>query len=45
LGITAVPTFRVDQQAIVGAQPYEVLEQFLIKCDVKKREFWDTDEN
>jgi predicted DsbA family dithiol-disulfide isomerase len=37
LGITAVPTFMVDQQAIVGAQPYEVLEQFLIKCDVKKR--------
>jgi predicted DsbA family dithiol-disulfide isomerase len=37
LGITGVPTFVIGQQAIVGAQPYEVLEPFLIKCDVKKR--------
>jgi predicted DsbA family dithiol-disulfide isomerase len=37
LGITGVPTFVIGQQAIVGAQPYEVLEQFLIKCGVKKR--------
>ncbi len=29
MGVTAVPTFIVNQQAIVGAQPYEVLEQFL----------------
>ncbi len=29
LGITAVPTFVVDRHAIVGAQPYEVLEEFL----------------
>ncbi len=29
LGITAVPTFVVDHQAIIGFQPYEVLEQFL----------------
>jgi predicted DsbA family dithiol-disulfide isomerase len=37
LGITGVPTFVIDQQAIVGAQPYEVLEQFLMNCGVKKR--------
>ncbi len=37
LGITAVPTFVVDHQAVVGFQPYEVLEQFLITCGVKKR--------
>jgi predicted DsbA family dithiol-disulfide isomerase len=37
LGITAVPTFMIDHQAIVGAQPYEVLEQFLRNCSVKKR--------
>jgi len=37
LGITAVPTFVVNHQRIVGAQPYEVLEQFLKTCGVKKR--------
>jgi predicted DsbA family dithiol-disulfide isomerase len=37
MGITAVPTFVVDQQAVVGAQPYEVLEQFLRENHVKKR--------
>jgi predicted DsbA family dithiol-disulfide isomerase len=37
LEITGVPTFLIDHQAIVGAQPYEVLEQFLINCGVKKR--------
>ena len=37
LRITGVPTFMIGQQAIVGAQPYEVLEQFLIDCGVKKR--------
>jgi predicted DsbA family dithiol-disulfide isomerase len=36
-GITAVPTFVVDGHAIVGAQPYEVLEQFLKNNGVKKR--------
>jgi predicted DsbA family dithiol-disulfide isomerase len=36
LRITGVPTFMIGQQAIVGAQPYEVLEQFLINCGVKK---------
>ena len=36
-GITAVPTFVADHQAVVGFQPYEILEQFLKTCGVKKR--------
>jgi len=30
LGITAVPTFVIDGQGVVGAQPYEVLEQLVL---------------
>jgi predicted DsbA family dithiol-disulfide isomerase len=37
LGVTAVPTFVMDRQSVVGAQPYEVLEQFLKSCGAKKR--------
>ena len=37
LGITAVPTFVIDHHAVVGAQPYETLEQFLKNNGVKKR--------
>ena len=37
LGITAVPTFVIDHHAVVGAQPFEVLEQFLKNNGVKKR--------
>jgi predicted DsbA family dithiol-disulfide isomerase len=37
MGITAVPTFMIDKQTVVGAQPYEVLEQFLKANGVKKR--------
>ena len=37
MGITAVPTFVIDRQTVVGAQPYEVLEQFLKASGVKKR--------
>ena len=29
LGITAVPTFIVGSQTLVGAQPYNVLEKFM----------------
>ncbi len=29
LGVTAVPTFLLDRQALVGAQPYEALEQMV----------------
>ncbi|KPK88762.1 MAG: hypothetical protein AMJ94_14205 [Deltaproteobacteria bacterium SM23_61] len=36
-GITAVPTFVIDGHAVVGAQPYGVLEQFLTNNGVKKR--------
>ncbi len=37
LGISAVPTFVLDHQAVVGAQPYEVLEEFLKKNGGKKK--------
>ena len=37
LGITAVPTFVIDHHAVVGAQPYEVLEQFLKNNGVKEK--------
>ena len=36
-GISAVPTFVIDGQAVVGAQPYEMLEQFLKNNGVKKK--------
>jgi len=36
LGITAVPTFLVDDRVIVGFPPYELLEQFLKACRAKK---------
>lgn len=37
IGITAVPTFVMDEKMVVGAQPYEILEKFLTVNDVKKR--------
>ena len=37
LGITAVPTFYLSEQHLVGAQPYEMLEQFLIQHSVKRK--------
>ena len=37
LGVTAVPTFLLDGQVVVGAQPYPVLEQLMEKCRVRKR--------
>lgn len=37
MGISAVPTFVLNRQAVVGAQPYEVLEQLLVNNQVKKR--------
>jgi len=30
-GVTGVPTFVVGRQGVVGAQPYEVLEQLVLK--------------
>jgi len=37
MGVTAVPTFVLDSQRLVGAQPYKVLEQFLDARGVKGR--------
>ena len=37
LGITAVPTFVIDHQGVVGFQSYEVLEQLLETKNIKKR--------
>ena len=37
LGITGVPTFVIDHHAVVGAQPYEALEQFLKNNGVKAK--------
>jgi predicted DsbA family dithiol-disulfide isomerase len=37
MGVTAVPTFMMNRKAVVGAQPYEVLEQFLMQNNVTKR--------
>jgi predicted DsbA family dithiol-disulfide isomerase len=36
-GITAVPSFVLDHQVVVGAQPYEVLEQFLKNNGLRKK--------
>jgi predicted DsbA family dithiol-disulfide isomerase len=36
LGITGVPTFLVDDRAIVGFPPYELIEEFMKTCGVKK---------
>lgn len=40
LGITAVPTFVIDHQAVVGFQPYEALEHLLQTKSIKKRAFF-----
>jgi predicted DsbA family dithiol-disulfide isomerase len=37
LGITAVPTFVMNGQSIVGAQPYEVLESFIKTAGATRR--------
>lgn len=37
MGITAVPTFVLEDQRVVGAQPYKFLEQFLGAMGVKER--------
>ena len=35
--ITAVPTFMIDQDRLVGAQPYSLLEQFMRKHAVPEK--------
>ena len=37
MGISSVPTFVLDDQALVGAQSYEVLEQFLRENGIKRK--------
>ena len=37
IGITAVPTFYLSGQHLVGAQPYEMLAQFLIQNSVERK--------
>ena len=37
LGITAIPTFVIDRERIVGLQPYEVFEQLLKTKQIRKR--------
>ncbi len=37
LGITGVPTFVLHQRDLVGAQPYEALEELLANEGVKRR--------
>jgi predicted DsbA family dithiol-disulfide isomerase len=36
MGITAVPTFVIGEERITGFQPYEILEDFLNRCGLKK---------
>ena len=37
LGVTAVPTFVVGRNGVVGAQPYEVLERLVVEGGAAKR--------
>ena len=37
MGIRAVPTFVLDGRHLVGAQPYPLLEQFLLENAVKRK--------
>ncbi len=36
-GVTGVPTFAVAGSGVVGAQPYEVLEQLMVRAGVPRR--------
>jgi len=37
LGISSIPTFVLDGWSVVGAQPYEILEKFLLDHGVSRR--------
>ena len=37
LGISAVPTFVLNEWSVVGAQPYEILEKFLLDHGVERK--------
>jgi predicted DsbA family dithiol-disulfide isomerase len=36
-GITAVPTFMADGQKVVGAQPYQALENLVLAAGINRR--------
>ena len=36
-GVTGVPTFVSEGQGVVGAQPYDVLEQLLIRTGAERK--------
>ncbi len=38
MGVNAVPTFVINQRTVMGAQPYEVLEQLMRVNKVRKRQ-------
>lgn len=42
LGISAAPTFRMNNQNLVGARPYEQLAAFLAAQGVPRRDAWET---
>jgi predicted DsbA family dithiol-disulfide isomerase len=35
--VTGVPTFVAERYGVVGAQPYEVLEQLMEKAGARRR--------
>ena len=37
IGVTGVPTFMADNNAVVGAQPYEMLEALVTRAGARKR--------
>lgn len=37
LGVTGVPTFVIEGQGLVGAQPYEALEEFAVSAGAQPR--------
>ena len=37
LGVTGVPTFMVGNNAVVGAQPYEMLERIVVEAGASRR--------
>lgn len=37
LGVTGVPTFLIGNNALVGAQPYEILEEFVSSAGAQPR--------
>lgn len=38
IGVTAVPTFLINQERLVGAQPYGMLERLVINNGIKKNQ-------